>query len=100
MKTATRTYGLFTILLFALILACTTVTLANDGDKNKQHITELKFIGNVDNHPVFQLNVNNSEEDEFVVTFRDEYGNILYTDKFKGSNITKRFMLKTEDFGD
>ena len=99
MKKAMRTNGILTIAVLALTLAFSTVTLANDEGKNN-HVTELKFIGNLENQPVFQLNLNNTEEDEFVVTFRDESGNILYTDKFKGAGITKKFLLKAEDFGD
>jgi len=87
------------IALIAVTLGFSTVTLANDEGKTK-NITELKFIGNMENQPVFQLNLTNTEDDEFTVTFRDEAGNILYTDKFKGANITKKFMLKSEEFGD
>jgi hypothetical protein len=98
MKKAMRNYGIV-IALIALTVGFTNTTLANDEGKNK-HITELKFIGNMENQPVFQLNLSNDEDDEITVTFRDEAGNVLYTDKFKGANITKKFMLKSEDFGD
>jgi hypothetical protein len=98
MKKAMRNFGIFTIALLAFTLAFSTVTLAND--EKPSPVTELKFIGNLENQPVFQLNLNNTIEDEFTVTFRDENGNILYTDKFKGANITKKFMLKSEELGD
>jgi hypothetical protein len=87
------------IALIALTVGFTTVTLANDEGKTK-NITELKFIGNMENQPVFQLNLTTTEEDEITVTFRDEAGNILYTDKFKGANLNKKFMLKSDEFGD
>jgi hypothetical protein len=89
------------IVALAFTLAFSTPTLANDGDKeNPTTATELKFIGNMENQPVFELNLNNNE-DEYTVTFRDEYGNVLYSDKFKGATgLTKKFMLKSEDFGD
>jgi hypothetical protein len=87
------------IALIAVTLGFSTVTLANDEGKTK-NTTELKFIGNMENQPVFQLNLNNTEEDEYTVTFRDEAGNVLYTDKFKGAGINKKFMLKSEEFGD
>ena len=99
MKKAMRNYGIFAIVLLALTFAFSTVTLANDEGKNN-HVTELKFIGNMENHPVFQLNLSNTEEDEFTITFRDEYGNLIYTDKFKGANLTKKFLLKSEDLAD
>ena len=99
MKKATRNYGIIIIALIALTVGFSTVTLANDEGK-PTHTTELKFIGNKENQPVFQLNLNNSIEDEYTVIFRDEYGNILYTEKFKGANFSKKFLLKSEDFGD
>jgi len=99
MKKAMRIYGMFVIALLALTVGLSTVTLANDGDKTTP-ATELKLIGKMENQPVFQLNLANAEEDEFTVTFRDEYGNVLYTDKFTGVNISKKFILKTEDAGD
>jgi hypothetical protein len=99
MKKAMKNYGLMIITLITLSLGFTTITLANDEGKTK-NTTELKFIGNMENQPVFQLNLNNTEDDEFVVTFRDEAGNVLYSDKFKGAGISKKFMLKSEEFGD
>ena len=102
MKAAIKNYGIFTIALLALTIAFTTTTFANEdkGKKNNTNGTELRFIGNVENQPVFELNLNNAEDDEFIVTFRDEAGNVIYADKFKGANITKKFMLKSEEFGD
>lgn len=96
---AMRNYGILIITVIALTVGFSTVTLANDEGK-PNHTTELKFIGNMENQPVFQLNLINTEDDEISVTFRDESGNVLYSDKFKGASITKKFMLKSEDFGD
>jgi hypothetical protein len=100
MKKAMRNYyGLMMFALITLTLGFSTITLANDEGKAK-NITDLKFIGNMENQPVFQLSLNNTEDDEFTVTFRDDAGNVLFTDKFKGANISKKFLLKTEEFGD
>jgi hypothetical protein len=99
MKKAMKNYSLMIITLITLSVGFSTITLANDEGKTK-NITELKFIGNMENQPVFQLNLNNSEDDEISVTFRDDAGNVLYSDKFKGAGISKKFMLKTEEFGD
>lgn len=99
MKTESRNYGKLAIVALAFIVAFSAPALANDGDKG-QNATELKFIGNVENQPVFELNLANKVEDEYTVTFRDEFGNVLYSDRFKGTGINKKFLLKTEDFGD
>jgi hypothetical protein len=99
MKTDSVNYGKWAIVALAFILAFTTPSMANDGEKG-DHKTELKFIGNMENQPVFELNLENKEEDEYTVIFRDEYGNVLYSDKFKGAGLTRKFMLKSEEFGD
>ena len=99
MKTDLRNFGKLAIVALALTLAFTTPSMANDGEKD-DHKTELKFIGNVGDQPVFELNLANKVEDEYTIIFRDEYGNVLYSDKFKGAGLTKKFMLKSEEFGD
>ena len=99
MKKAMRNYGFIAIALIALTFAFSNTAMANE-EGPKKHVTELKFIGNKENQPVFELNLTSTVEDEYTVTFRDEYGNVLYTEKFKGAGLTKKFMLKTEDFGD
>ena len=99
MKKAIRNFG---IALIALTLGFSTVILANDGDKKDKtnHTTELKFIGNLENQPVFQLDLTNTEEDEFTVTFRDGAGTVISVNTFTGANISTTFMLKSEEFGD
>ena len=98
MKTEMRNFGKMAIVALAFTLAFSNTTLANDGEKN-DHKTELKFIGNMENQPVFVLNLGNAE-DEYTITFRDEAGNVLYTAKFQGANLSKKFLLKTEDRSD
>jgi len=96
-----KNYKTLAIALFAaLTVVSTSSAMANNGDVKVKSGIDLKFIGNVENQPVFQLNVNNTEEDEYVVTFRDEQNNVLYSGKLKGINITKNFQLSTEEVGD
>lgn len=99
MKTETRNNRKLAIVALAFTLAFSTPALANDGDKENP-TTELKFIGNMENQPIFQLNLINNEDDVITVTFRDENGNIIYTDKYKGANVSKKFLLKSEELGD
>jgi hypothetical protein len=99
MKTDSGNFGKLAIAALALTLSFSTPSMANDGGKDDPK-TELKFIGNLENQPVFELNLANKEEDEYTVIFRDEYGNVLYSEKFKGAGLTKKFMLKSEEFSD
>ena len=99
MKSDSRNFGKLAIVALAFTLAFSTPTMANDEEKG-DHKTELKFIGNMENQPVFELNLANKIEDEYTVIFRDQNGNILYNDKFKGAGLTKKFLLKSDEFGD
>jgi hypothetical protein len=100
MKTDLRNFSKLAIVAIALTVAFTTTALANGGEKEKPAATQLKFIGNIQNQPVFELNLINIE-DEYTVTFRDEVGNVLYTNKFKGTaGASKKFLLKSDGFSD
>ena len=100
MKSTIKTYGIVAIALIAFTLVFSTSTLANNDKEKSTANIELKFIGHYENQPVFQLNLKNTEEDEYSITFRDDFGNVLYAAKVKGTNITKKFMLNTEEIGD
>lgn len=82
------------ITLFATAL--TTTVHATD-DKNAASI-ELKFIGNLKDKPVFELNIiNPGSEKEFVLNIRDENGNSLYKETLKGGVTSKKFMVNTDE---
>jgi hypothetical protein len=100
MKTELRNFSKLAIVALALTLAFTTTALANGGEKEKPATTTFKFIGNIQNQPVFELNLI-SVDDEYTVTFRDESGNVLYNASFKGAvGLSKKFLLKSSDISD
>jgi hypothetical protein len=79
-------------LFFVLSLNLT----ASATDEKKPSSIEVKMISAVDETPVFQLDLNNKEVEEFYVTIKDNFGNTLYSDKVKGSNISKKFKLNPD----
>ena len=90
------------ILAFAFLatvgLSTATPAIAND-DKSKVK-TELRFLGNINNQPVFELTLDNTSEAEFTVIIRDEYSNVLYRHNSKTSSFSKKFLLNTDELGD
>jgi hypothetical protein len=58
---------------------------------------ELKFVGKVKNLPLFQLNLNNSDNSNYVVTVKDAEGNVLFSEKLTGEKISRTYKLDTED---
>ena len=96
MKNVTKNLSIVALLV-AFTLA-TTASFASTKPENPATAStiELKFIGKHENQPIFELNLANAEADEFTIIIRDEYGNLLYNGKAKGTNITRKFMLNDE----
>lgn len=97
MKTALRNSVFAFVTLAGLTM--TDGVKANSGIGPKSNI-EVRFIGNLQSQPVFQLDLLNEVADEFSITITDVQGNVLYSDKVKGTNITKKFAINTEEVGD
>src|SRR5436190_10707799 len=66
-------------------------------EEKKAIPVELKFVGNIESQPVFLLSFNNADESGYTIVVRDEFNNVLYRDNVKGGNITKKFLLNTEE---
>ncbi len=80
------TMGLFTL----CTLGITNATFA--GIKTNTP-AELKFIGKIKNQPVFELNLNNDASDEYYVNIKDANYNVLYSEKIKGENLSRKYLL-------
>jgi hypothetical protein len=97
MKTKIKNYG--TIALFVAFSFIATVSWATDG-RNDTPAVSLKYLGVVQNQPMFQLDLNSAEETEFYVSIKDQYGQVFYTEKIKAKNFTRNFRLDTDSFED
>lgn len=98
MKTLVINTRIVVIALATLFTVAFTLP-ASAGEKTPAPI-ELRYLGKVNNQPVFELALENSEDNKFTIVITDEYGNMLYKDNLKGKNISKRFVLNTEELGD
>ena len=97
MKTKIKNYG--TIALFVAFSFIATVSLANEGQGDKP-VAELKYIGNIKNQPIFQLDLNSSQEKDFTIAIKDIYGNILYSERVKAKSFTRKFQVDTDQIED
>ena len=89
-KTKMITMGLFAFC--AMGLSNTAFAAVKTGDP-----AELTFIGNVQNQPVFQLNLNNNEADEYYISIKDGNRNLMYSEKVKGTNLFRRYRLAIDE---
>lgn len=57
---------------------------------------QVKYLGTFDSNPLFEIAFNNKEDDKFLVIIRDDVGNILFSEKLSGKNITRKYRIDTE----
>ncbi|MFT3981782.1 MAG: hypothetical protein QM687_15050 [Ferruginibacter sp.] len=92
---------LFFSFLFITATLVSTSAFANNDEKTtgKNELTvNLKFIGKIENSPVFQLDIlNKGTEKEFIINIVDEYGNTLYKSALKTNAGSKKFMLNADE---
>jgi len=93
MKTTIRNYG--TIALAVAFSFIATVSWATDG-RNDTPVVSLKYIGLVQNQPMFQLDLNSVEETDFYVSIKDQNGQVFFSEKIRAKNFTRNFRLDTE----
>ena len=97
MKQAIKTTKMITIGLFTFCtMGLSQATFA--GLKSDDPI-EFKFIGKIKNHPVFQLNLNNSEAADYFIKVKDENYDLLFSEKVKAkaANFSRKYGLEIEE---
>jgi hypothetical protein len=95
MKKQTFT-GVFKTIFTSVMLASVLYTsVAKAEEKKSGKITpyELKYVGKVHEQPIFQLNIENTQNEDLYLSLEDEVGNILYTEKFSEKNFSKKFQF-------
>lgn len=76
-------------------MAFTNPLLAQN--KTETPAIEVKYLGFRDNNPVFEVFMNNSQTDIFIVTIKNDEGHVLYSEKLKGKNMSRRYRIDTEE---
>lgn len=94
MKTVTRKFGTIVVALF-VALGFSSAALASDV-KTDTAAVAFNYVGKINNQPVFELNVPNTEKDEYIITIIDEFGATLYYNRVKGKSVNTKFMLNEE----
>lgn len=89
-KTKMITMGLITFFTMGL----THPTMATGINENP---VEIKFLGSFENHPVFLLNLNNEDGEQYSVTIKDANNHVLFTEKTNQADFSRRYKLDIEE---
>lgn len=95
MKTVMNNFRMMTLVLVTIFtLAFATGSMAHTtGDTP----AVFKYIGSVNDQPVFQLTLNNTQADQFDITIKDASGNIVYKEVVTGKDVTRKYKLNTDE---
>lgn len=74
---------------------------ASDSSNHRVMHVELKYLGNIKNQQLFQLNVASiMKDDEFTIIIRDEFGYQAYKENIKDENFSKKFLFNADELSD
>lgn len=103
MKTRMNRSAIIAIALMATFtLASTQKTEAKnkieDSLKSKtESPVEFKYVGKMNNQPLFQLNLNNAVSGEYIITLTDQTGAVIYDERVAGKDLSRKYMLNLDE---
>lgn len=77
-----------------LLIAGTTVSSAQTATSPEPTV---KYIGTLDGQPVFKVDLNNLTGSVYHFTIKDETGSVLYAEKIKAKEFSKKFKFENAD---
>src|SRR5207249_10440009 len=84
------------ILSFMLLSNASFAQEVNHSDSVQAAV--VKHIGTYEDKQYFQVQYNNDSSDKFLFTIKDQYGSILFQEKYQTQKFDKKFQLnKPED---
>lgn len=91
----TNTLALAFIALFTTTIVAPAFA-TDPEDKN----AEVRYVGNLNDMPVYRLFLKNAENDLYFITVSDNDGTVLYSEKVSGTNITRNYQLNSDMYGE
>ena len=95
MKTQIKSSNVFKpILVMASMLVLGLVSPAVKAQDSTKPIV-IKYLGTINEQPLFQVEFDNSNQENMYLTLKDGAGDILYSESFKSSKFSRKFLLNT-----
>lgn len=87
-----------TMVVCALVVI--TFPLAADAQKFtiEKNSPEIKYLGTVQDRLLFQIDMENVPNSPLYVTIKDEEGNVLFAEKVRDANFSRKFAFDKGEF--
>ena len=86
------TFGIFSMMLF-----CLTPSVVKAQKPGEPDSVAIKYIGTLDDQPLFQIEFENKEGIVYRVSIADETGETLYAEKFSDKKFSRKFKLESPE---
>jgi len=77
-------------LSLATIFVTSTSFAINPGNQKPE---DVRYVGNVNELPVYRVSLNNNNAATYIVSIKDNEGNILYSEKVSGKEIVRNYQI-------
>jgi hypothetical protein len=89
-----------TVIIAALTLLLSNIAEATDLNPIKKisnAVAEIEYAGKINNQPAFRLVIKSSDVENYIITIKEDDGEILFRERLKGSQISRTYKLDAED---
>lgn len=86
------------ILTGFFVIACSMTVLAS-GEKSRSIDLpiQISYIGEKNLLPVFEIQIDNLEESDYIIGVKDANGILLYSEKLSTKKIIRKYVLEADD---
>mgnify|MGYP000934483683 FL=1 len=81
------------IVALALVTIFTTSTSFATTVNKIENPEEVRYVGSVNDLPVYRLSLNNKNENTYIVSIKDNDGNVLFSEKISGKQIVRNYQI-------
>lgn len=95
MKNSKNSFRVLAVSIAALFgVTCTAV--AHAGEATGDFPVSVKYVGAINNAPIFQLSFTNETVEQFEIFITDKF-NTIYYEKIKGKGLVRNFQFLSND---
>jgi hypothetical protein len=65
--------------------------------KEKDVPVQMSYLGQKNQMPVFELQIDNNEDNNYVINIKDGSGRLLFSEKLSAKKISRRYLLEADE---
>jgi hypothetical protein len=87
------------IILTGVIIINSSINVLANGEKPKStdFPVQITYIGEKNLLPVFEIQIDNLEADDYIIFVKDANGVLLYSEKLTTKKIIRKYVLEADD---